>query len=106
MACFDALSSDQVAKAISQCLARRAPVTVTVRRKNRWLIYRSRIIAEFGEFLWIAYPTIDAAADAAAVAAEVGSDFPAREQLGLTFRVSHRRHVFPVLTVGQETYSA
>lgn len=97
MACLDTLSSDQARQAINLCIAQAVPATVTVRRRNRWLTYQTRILAQFEDFLWIAYPTLNNAA--------VQGEFPVREQLGLTFRVGHRRHVFPVVAMGREVYT-
>ena len=97
MSCFDVLSPDQARGAIDLCARRAIGLTVTVRRKNRWTTYRSRIVAQFGEFLWIAYPTLDDGAS--------NEDFAVREQLGLTFRAGHQRHVFSVTVVGQEPYT-
>ena len=91
MASLEKLSAEQLAEVMSAAVGARAPITVTVRYRARWLTYRSRLLAAEGDSLWIAMPTRD------------GSPQPERcgpgEEIGVTFRLSNQRHVFGTMVL-------
>jgi len=90
------LTGDACKEAVEKAVVNNVPVKVTVRRQNRWITYRSRLIVEFNGYLWLDFPTMDSEA--------ATCEFPVQEKLGITFRFSHHKYIFAVSCLGAEEY--
>jgi hypothetical protein len=96
MAKLEKLSDNQKDSTLAEAAADNMLVTLTVRRQNRWVTFRSRFVIEHEGRVWIEWPKMSGQGDV--------YEFHLGEEAGLTFRMGHMRYIMPVETIAEEDY--
>ncbi|MHC4561481.1 MAG: flagellar brake protein [Planctomycetota bacterium] len=93
---LEELPDNQKNAMLARAAAENAAVTLTVRRQNRWVTFRSRFVIEHEGRVWIEQPRMSGQSDI--------YDFQKGEEAGLTFRMGHMRYIMSVQVVSEEDY--
>ena len=91
------LSAEETREALSQAAERTLQLTVTVRRQNRWVSFRSNFIVMHEEHFWIEFPTVGTGE----AAFECAND----EEVGLMFHLPPARCLVSGIVIAQESYT-
>ncbi len=86
MARLAILSDTDLASVLERAIGRRIPTVVTVRRQNRWVVFKARMLAHTGDVLWFTTPP--------AVENRPPEELLRRQVVGLSFREGNERYLF------------
>lgn len=94
MSTLEELDIRRVNEAIDTAVEKRVPMTVSIRRGDRWVNLQSRALRVGDERLWIEPPSGDEGEQ---------YEFAPAEKLGLSFKIKHHKHIFNAVVAGYET---
>jgi hypothetical protein len=97
MSSLENLTDERMREILADAAGKELPLIVTVRRRNRWVTFRSNFLATHESILWIA-PPVTTEGDAPLKHEQA-------EKAGLTFEYSHQKHIVGAVIEGPEEYT-
>ena len=88
------LNEKQIGEALVGAAERQIPVTVTIRRGQRWVNLRSRFLAICGQKLLLEPPSGPEGAPP--------QEFGPAQKVGLSFKYKHHKHIFSTTVIGND----